>query len=192
MQFLAFPDASITKVAALLIPHTPLTQSVFTFFSFAGGSFIIWLIPFILLILFEERKDHRFLFYFAATSLITAFLVDVVLKNVFIRLRPYIAWSIAGSVCPRDYSFPSGHAAFSFAAAAMLAGFDRKRAVWYYATAFLVSYSRIFLYCHYFSDVVAGAIIGYSISRFILAFHYHYKHNSGSSTRKNRKIVKKG
>ena len=60
----------------------------------------------------------------------------------------------------RDYSFPSGHAAASFAAASALA-FSYCRH-WRPAVvlAVLISLSRLYLYVHYPSDVLCGALLG--------------------------------
>ena len=66
------------------------------------------------------------------------------------------------------YSFPSGHAAVTFAAATVI---DRRyggAAGWLaYGAATLASEARVADDHHYLSDVVAGAIIGRLIGRFI-------------------------
>jgi undecaprenyl-diphosphatase len=97
--------------------------------------------------------------------------VHFVIKWLFMRERPYVSADFPSTVCPSDYSFPSGHAALSFASAVMLGHFDRKRKPLYYLTAVIISYSRIFLYCHYLSDVVAGAILGSLVSAVFLLGH---------------------
>lgn len=184
MQNIALFDLSVTRLLSEILPHTPFTQAVFSFLSFAGGSFFVWLIPFILLVIFEQRRDHEFILYFALSSLLTTVLVNYVLKDIFMRTRPYLFWGLSAPACPHDYSFPSGHAAFSFAAATILGGFDRKRKWWYFTSAFLISYSRIFLFCHYFFDVLTGGLIGYMVSAFILRWHHLRKNDSGSRSRK--------
>ncbi len=60
-------------------------------------------------------------------------------------------------------SFPSGHASASFAVAAVLAvHFPRARWGWY-GLAAAVSCSRIFRSAHFPTDVIAGAMIGFTI-----------------------------
>ena len=60
----------------------------------------------------------------------------------------------------RGIGFPSSHAVVAFGAAAMLSRlFPRARVVWY-AAAVGCSISRLLAHAHYFSDVVAGAVIG--------------------------------
>ena len=60
-----------------------------------------------------------------------------------------------------DYSFPSGHTANSFLAAAVLAKeYGGATAIVSYGAASFVGASRIFGGRHHFSDVLAGAVIG--------------------------------
>ncbi|MFA6513419.1 MAG: phosphatase PAP2 family protein, partial [Patescibacteria group bacterium] len=59
-------------------------------------------------------------------------------------------------------------------AATILAYFDKKRRWFYYIIAVLISYSRIYLGCHYFLDVVAGTILGFVISKIILLTNKKY------------------
>lgn len=60
----------------------------------------------------------------------------------------------------RNSSFPSGHAAAAFAAAAVFGDCYPRLAVPAYLFAGSVAYSRLYLRRHYPSDVVAGALIG--------------------------------
>jgi len=66
-------------------------------------------------------------------------------------------------------SFPSGHAAGSFAVATIIARrYPRLRYV-AYSTAGVVALSRVYLRRHYPSDVIVGGVIGYATSRVTLA-----------------------
>ena len=57
-------------------------------------------------------------------------------------------------------SFPSGHAASVWGYALFAALVWRKRGMWTWPAAFLISCSRVYLGQHYPSDVLGGAIIG--------------------------------
>jgi len=61
---------------------------------------------------------------------------------------------------PTSGSFPSGHAATSFACAATLAMFLPRRAPVLYVLAALIAYSRVYVGVHYPLDVLAGAALG--------------------------------
>ena len=90
---------------------------------------------------------------------------NVVLKPLVARVRPCDVNTDIRLLIerPLDYSFPSGHTASSFAAASSLY-FGRKK-LWIPAMilAGLIGFSRLYLYVHYPTDVLAGALIGMMI-----------------------------
>lgn len=170
MPYLLTWDARLTGYFSSTFPHSPFFDAFFSFLSLSGG-FAVWgIILILLLILYEEKRNHVFLFYFLLGCSSTYLLVNNILKNIFIRTRPFL-----NDVCPRDFSFPSTHAATAFAAAAMLSYFDKKRSGFYYLLAFLISYSRIYLGCHYLFDVVIGGLTGYLIVKIILFAKLSYR-----------------
>lgn len=161
-------DYTVTKFVSELFPHYIVFDLFFTFLSFQGLTVIIWLIALFLFISWEEYKHHKFILYFLLSFGITSFFVNIIYKNIIMRSRPWVFWSLPQTVCPADYSFPSGHAAGAFAGAVIFAHFDKKRRYWYYLLAGLISFSRIYLYCHFMLDVLAGALIGYTFGRILL------------------------
>jgi undecaprenyl-diphosphatase len=174
-------DSILTKLLSQIFPHNIFFDYFFSFFSLKGGSIFIWILIITLIVFLEERKnqgvnrrDKKFLIIFFGSFLLTTLLADVFLKNYFRRPRPYLIapvhYNLIANTCPVDFSFPSGHAAAAFAAAGILSYFDKKRRGLYYTIAVLISYSRIYLGCHYLADVIAGAIIGWLISKIILKF----------------------
>ncbi len=169
LSFLLNIDYLITFSLKNIIPHSLIFNSFFSFFSIQGVSFFIWLLIIFIVVFFEEKKhpgiskrDKKFIFIFLTTFLITFIITNFFLKNFFLRTRPNIVTSFN---CPKDFSFPSSHAATAFAVAYVLTFFDKKRKWFYYFIAFLIAYSRIYLGCHYFFDVLTGAIIGLAISK---------------------------
>ena len=94
-------------------------------------------------------------------------LCNLILKPVIARPRPFdyqlahFGREIALLVkAPTDFSFPSGHtiAAFEFAVAAWLN--DKRVGIPALAAAVLVAFSRMYLYVHYPTDVIAAAVLG--------------------------------
>lgn len=100
-----------------------------------------------------------------------ALVLDVLLCNCLIKpivarprpwtFRPGMEEAIAGLVrLPSDFSFPSGHTAVSFAGAGAIL-FSRNRwGVPAVILAALVGLSRLYLYVHYPTDVLCGALLG--------------------------------
>lgn len=109
--------------------------------------------------------------------------VNLMLKPLVGRERPF-ALNDAVSLFiakPLDYSFPSGHSGASFAAACGLAFAKAPKGLWIPALclAALIAFSRVYLYVHYPSDVVAGAIIGtlaaLLAARVVLSLHKRWR-----------------
>ena len=87
---------------------------------------------------------------------------NLILKPLIGRLRPCdLNTAITLLVArPGDASFPSGHTASSFAAVgALLACRSR---LWRpaFVLSVLIAFSRLYLYVHWPSDVLAGAVLG--------------------------------
>lgn len=85
-----------------------------------------------------------------------------VLKEIFQRPRPcnVITDLFTPLGCTGSYSFPSNHAINNFAAAMFFYRIFPNLKWVLFITAFLVSFSRIYLGLHYPSDMLAGMIIG--------------------------------
>ncbi len=84
------------------------------------------------------------------------------LKALFERPRPPLRYPEPKTLVPlpHDASFPSGHAATSFAAATMLSFTFPRFAPPLYVLAAAVAFSRVYVGVHYPLDVIGGAILG--------------------------------
>jgi undecaprenyl-diphosphatase len=95
---------------------------------------------------------------------------QLAIKHLTERPRPFLEHdAIVRVACPTDFSFPSGHAATAFMMAVILSTqFPRYKYAFYFL-ACLVGFSRIYLGVHYSSDVIAGAIIGYAVTKLLIS-----------------------
>ncbi len=88
--------------------------------------------------------------------------VNLVLKPLVGRIRPFAVNTAVQLLTapPLDASFPSGHTAASFAAVFALKAAGSR--LWKPALvlAVLIAFSRLYLYVHWPSDVLAGALAG--------------------------------
>ena len=67
------------------------------------------------------------------------------------------------------WSFPSNHAANSFAFATVLSYFYDKNKMLLFNVASVIAFSRVYVGVHYPMDIFFGALIGYTISWIILS-----------------------
>lgn len=121
--------------------------------------------------LVASARTRRLGTFLAATVAVTS-LVVVVLKRLVARPRPCACLAGVHALvfdAPTDFSFPSGHAAGSFAFATFLAlTLVRARPTpsrWLAACALLlaaagIALSRVALGVHFPGDVAAGAVLG--------------------------------
>lgn len=84
-----------------------------------------------------------------------------IVKNLVARPRP--CWLEEFQLlieCPKDFSFPSGHTLSSVIAATILTMCNRKWGVVVIPLAALISFSRLYLYVHFPSDILGGIVMG--------------------------------
>ncbi len=94
-------------------------------------------------------------------SFVATFVIVYILK--FIVQRPRMLGEMYTVFHFADYSFPSAHAALSFAVLAVIDEEFRKLKIVWLAIALLIIFSRLYFSYHYFSDVAFGALIGYGV-----------------------------
>ena len=107
-------------------------------------------------------------------ALIIPLAITFLLKIIMHRPRPFEALQIENLVNTTNSSFPSGHAAASFAGIAILNVYIKKLRLLWLSLAIFIIISRLYLGLHYLSDVIAGSIIGYGISSIIIGSFNKY------------------
>ena len=137
-----------------------------------GDDGIFWIAWAVLLILFPKtRKIGLGMGFAMAMGLI---ICNGILKPLVGRMRPYDfqinvlnkEWTdflLAGELLigpQSDKSFPSGHTIASFEACTVLMLGDKRMGIPATVLAFLIAFSRLYLYVHYPTDVIASIILG--------------------------------
>ena len=122
---------------------------------------------YILIIGFLLNKPTRKLGVILAVAMILQYLVNGgVLKHLFARVRPCNVDTTVELLIkrPKGFSFPSGHSAAAFCAVGVLYGAKMKKLLWTaFVLACLIAFSRLYLYVHFPTDVLAGALCGFLI-----------------------------
>ena len=140
---------------------TPLGDAVVPLITRLGDAGIVWIILTVLLLIIPKTRKTGVIMM--AALLVDVLLCNVLIKNLVARTRPFdVNTAVQLLVAkPRDYSFPSGHTAASFASvtALYLAG---EKKMWKAALvlAVLIALSRLYLYVHYPTDIIGGVIFG--------------------------------
>jgi undecaprenyl-diphosphatase len=93
-------------------------------------------------------------------------LIATGLKSLFDRPRPYERLAEADPILGGTVgaSFPSGHAATSFAGAILLTVLVRRAVPLLFVLAVLISFSRVYVGVHYPLDLVGGALLGSAVA----------------------------
>jgi undecaprenyl-diphosphatase len=94
--------------------------------------------------------------------------IDGVVKPIVGRARPFVAEptvTVVGEYRPSTYSFPSGHASQSFAAAVVLASALPRRKAWWFLLAASSRFRGSTSGVHYPLDVAVGVVVGLAWSR---------------------------
>ena len=145
-------------------------ETIMKVFSFIGGEIFSLLVMLAILFCYKKEAGKR-----CAFTLIAASMWFPMIKNILLRIRPYIAHPdrvralsiVEADANPLDsvqqgFSFPSGHCAMSVATYGTVARDIRKRWMWCLAVALplLIGLSRFMVGVHYPTDVLAGWAIG--------------------------------
>ncbi len=104
------------------------------------------------------------------------------LKYLIQRPRPFQALGMASQLYQTrgeviDPSFPSAHATYAFMMATLLSYWFPRYRVIFYVLAGSIGWTRIYLFLHYPTDVIAGGILGYGITRIVLYLMSPSSHN---------------
>ena len=123
----------------------------------------LWIILAVILLLIRGQRKY-------GASVACGLILDLVSCNIILkpligRIRPFAVNGLVELLiaAPTDASFPSGHTAASFAAVFALktAGSPLWKPA--LAVALVIAFSRLYLYVHWPSDVLGGALLGAAV-----------------------------
>lgn len=141
--------------------RSPKLDKIMSLITSLGNIGIIWMV--IALIAISIRKYRKYGYIILGALLLCMIVGNITLKNLVGRARPFNAnekLNLLIISAPQDFSFPSGHTMCSFAAATVICYINKKAGVLAIILSMLIGFSRLYLYVHYPSDVLVGAIIG--------------------------------
>ena len=161
---------------------TPLTPAHFIIFGVTG---LLWLVLLAWYWLLAEggllcTKKYRRQGVILPAGLAAGVLVgNVCLKNLLARPRPcWLDESVFMLIpSPADYSFPSGHTLASAIGATVLTKTNRKFGWAAIPIAVIIAFSRLYLFVHFPSDVLAAAVLGVAIGETAYHIGMHRKTN---------------
>ncbi len=149
----------------LWCPVLDFLMPIITLFGDAG---IFWIACAALMLLFP--KTRKLGLTMGAALLMGLLVCNVTLKPLIGRVRPAVFQENLGKIIPllvekpTDASFPSGHTIASFEAATVLLIGNKKLGIPAMILAVLIAFSRMYLYVHYPTDVLAAVVLGIGIA----------------------------
>lgn len=138
---------------------TPFLDAVMPFISMVCNHGEIWIAAALILLILP--KTRRTGIATAIALIIGLVLVNMIMKPAFARIRPYDLVDAALIIPkPHDYSFPSGHTLASFEGFGAMIMTNKRLGYIALIPAVLITFSRLYLYVHFPSDVIAGMMLG--------------------------------
>ena len=140
--------------------RTDLLDTILPMISSFGDKGIGWIVISVILTCIPRYRKAGITM---GLALIFCLLIgNMTLKPLIARPRPYTYFpEMTLLIAPlADFSFPSGHTFASFASATALFLYHKKAGIAAYILAAIIAFTRLYLYVHFPSDVIAGMLLG--------------------------------
>ncbi|MDP3991135.1 MAG: phosphatase PAP2 family protein [Candidatus Nealsonbacteria bacterium] len=123
------------------------------------ASYLIYILIGLTLVFLWKNRRAVFLSFLA--GVLARFGLVELVRFFWPRVRPFVENSVNLLIKESSSSsFPSGHAAFSFALSFVVYQYNKKAGALFFVASFLIAVSRVFVGIHWPSDVLAGAVVG--------------------------------
>ena len=139
--------------------HNPILDKVMLFITSLGDDGLFWIAIGVICLVF---KKHRKMGLQLLLSMLCTFILgNLIIKNLVARPRPCdIDTAVTLLISrPHGHSFPSGHSINSMVAAVALFLNNKKIGIPAVIIATLIGFSRMYLFVHFPTDVLAGFAI---------------------------------
>lgn len=142
----------------------PVLDFLMPWITLLGDAGIFWMIC--AGVLLFTKKYRRIGIGMAIAMAMGLLVCNIILKPAVGRIRPYDLQENLGVTInlliekQHDFSFPSGHTIASFEACTVILLGSKKLGIPATLLAILIAFSRLYLYVHYPTDVIASIILG--------------------------------
>ena len=146
----------------------PLLDFLMPKITLLGNSGAVWVLAACGLLCTKKYRKYGVLLF--GGLVIGGVFGNVFLKNLFARPRPcWLDTSVPMLIAvPKDYAFPSGHTLAAVLGATVLTAANRRFGAVAIPLAVLIAFSRLYLYVHFPSDILGGAVLGFAIGLLML------------------------
>ena len=147
--------------------HTPLLDKIMLFFTKMGNIGLPWLAVAVILPFFKKTRPCGIAILLSL--LLKEIIGNLALKNLIARERPcWIDPSVPLLIsAPSSYSFPSGHTFDGFAASVSIFLYSKKAGIAAIIVATAIAFSRMYLFVHFPTDVLASVVLGILVAVFV-------------------------
>lgn len=154
--------------------HNPVLDGIMLFFTRMGNIGMPWLALAALFLCF--KKTRKWGFAILGSMLLKELIGNLILKNLVARSRPcQIDTTVPLLIsAPSSYSFPSGHTFDAIAASVSIYLYNKKAGIAAIIVGTIISFSRMYLFVHFPTDVLASVLLGIVVAVFVHRIIEHY------------------
>jgi undecaprenyl-diphosphatase len=151
---------------------SPVLDHVLPWLTYLGSHIAVVLFIILSWIITKQRKVLRRLLLLYGIQSVVIYSLKFLVK----RERPLFFLEMTSKLSKGpgeilDPSFPSGHAVYAFMMATLLSYWFPRYWIIFFIIAGIIAWTRIYLGLHYPTDVIAGALLGYGITRVYIFFY---------------------